>query len=226
MAVVKASISTTWNVCCSWTGGHGFETPSGRTWGHDRSQTLKSDEAKWWKLTKITRVGSVFSGGWGGGEIPMILRKLQWPRLRAINYWHTCTPDSLTYSHMVTQIPGSIAKIPKLQPLLFSCPVLYTMCSLTTAVMHNFSTHSLYSPVHMRGLDALTQWLFTFLPPAADAQWCTHARAQQRHARRSLTLKVLVATIDAQWEGWGCRVGEVRAGTTSPMPDHKGFKLQ
>ena len=24
----------------------------------------------------------------------------------------------------------------------------------------------------------------------------------------------------------GCRVGEVRASTTSPMPDHKGFKLQ
>ena len=24
----------------------------------------------------------------------------------------------------------------------------------------------------------------------------------------------------------GCRVGEVRAGTTSPMPDRKGFKLQ
>ena len=24
--------------------------------------------------------------------------------------------------------------------------------------------------------------------------------------------------------GW--MVGEVRAGTTSPMPDHKGFKLQ
>ena len=24
----------------------------------------------------------------------------------------------------------------------------------------------------------------------------------------------------------GCRVGEVRAGTTSPMPDHKCFKLQ
>ena len=24
----------------------------------------------------------------------------------------------------------------------------------------------------------------------------------------------------------GCRVGEVRAGTTFPMPDHKGFKLQ
>ena len=23
----------------------------------------------------------------------------------------------------------------------------------------------------------------------------------------------------------GCRVGEVRAGTTSPMADHKGFKL-
>ena len=24
----------------------------------------------------------------------------------------------------------------------------------------------------------------------------------------------------------GCRVGEARAGTTSPMPDHKGLKLQ
>ena len=24
----------------------------------------------------------------------------------------------------------------------------------------------------------------------------------------------------------GCRVSEVRAGTTSPMPDHKDFKLQ
>ena len=45
----------------------------------------------------------------------------------------------------------------------------------------------------------------------------------------NLTLKVLVATIDAQWEEMG-DVGlardEVRAGTTSPMPDHKGFKLQ
>ena len=45
-----------------------------------------------------------------------------------------------------------------------------------------------------------------------------------------LTLEVLVVTIDAQWEGMGdvghCRVSEVRAGTTSPMPDHKGFKLQ
>ena len=27
-------------------------------------------------------------------------------------------------------------------------------------------------------------------------------------------------------KGGGCRVGEARAGTTSPMPDHKGFKLQ
>ena len=24
----------------------------------------------------------------------------------------------------------------------------------------------------------------------------------------------------------GCRGGEVRAGTTSPIPNHKGFKLQ
>ena len=42
-----------------------------------------------------------------------------------------------------------------------------------------------------------------------------------------LSLKVLVTTIDAQWEGMGdVGVGEVRAGTTSPMPDHKDSKLQ
>ena len=49
-----------------------------------------------------------------------------------------------------------------------------------------------------------------------------------------ITLKVLVTTIDALGHfkqdnhstvggDGGCRVGEVRAGTTSPMPDHKGF---
>ena len=52
-----------------------------------------------------------------------------------------------------------------------------------------------------------------------------------------LTLTVLVTAIDAlrhfetdndrtvRGDG-GSRVGEVRAGTTSPMPEHKGFKLQ
>ena len=37
---------------------------------------------------------------------------------------------------------------------------------------------------------------------------------------------MLVATIDAVGGDGGCRVSEVRAGTTSPMPDHKVFKLQ
>ena len=42
-----------------------------------------------------------------------------------------------------------------------------------------------------------------------------------------LTLTVLVTTTDAQVGGdGGCRVGEVWASTTSPMPNHKGFKLQ
>ena len=44
-----------------------------------------------------------------------------------------------------------------------------------------------------------------------------------------LPLKVIVVTIDAQWEGMG-DVGSARYehyfGTASPMPDHKGFKLQ
>ena len=40
-------------------------------------------------------------------------------------------------------------------------------------------------------------------------------------------------SVATAWDNWctvgrdgGCRVGEVRASTTSPMPDHKGFKLQ
>ena len=52
-----------------------------------------------------------------------------------------------------------------------------------------------------------------------------------------LTFEVLAMNIDAlghfqtgqlQHSGrdGGCRVGKVRAGTTSPMPNHKGFKLQ
>ena len=42
-----------------------------------------------------------------------------------------------------------------------------------------------------------------------------------------LTLKVLVVTIDAQWEGMG-DVGSVRyePALLPPMPDQKGFKLQ
>ena len=46
------------------------------------------------------------------------------------------------------------------------------------------------------------------------------------HKQLWLTLKVPVATIDAVGGDGGCRVGEVPAGTTSPMPDHKVFKLQ
>ena len=37
-----------------------------------------------------------------------------------------------------------------------------------------------------------------------------------------LTLKVLVTTIETQWEG----MGDVGSARYEPMPDHKGFKLQ
>ena len=40
---------------------------------------------------------------------------------------------------------------------------------------------------------------------------------------------MLVTTIDAQWEGMldvGSGRYEPALGPTSPMPDHKGFKLQ
>ena len=50
---------------------------------------------------------------------------------------------------------------------------------------------------------------------------------------KQIILKVLVTTSDALGHFYstvggdgGCRVGEERAGTTSPMPDHKDFKLQ
>ena len=44
---------------------------------------------------------------------------------------------------------------------------------------------------------------------------------------------ITVNSYSASHDNWctvggdgGCRVGEVRADTTSTMPDHKGFKLQ
>ena len=44
---------------------------------------------------------------------------------------------------------------------------------------------------------------------------------------------VIINSYSASRDNWrtvggdgGCRVGEVQAGTTSPMPNHKGFKLQ
>ena len=56
------------------------------------------------------------------------------------------------------------------------------------------------------------------------------------HSYQIKFLKVLVTTTDALRHfkhdnhntvggDGGCRVGEVRAGIASPMPDHKGFKL-
>ena len=49
----------------------------------------------------------------------------------------------------------------------------------------------------------------------------------------SLARFVLFNSYSASHDNWctvggdgGCRVGEVRACTTSPMPDHKGFKIQ
>ena len=48
-----------------------------------------------------------------------------------------------------------------------------------------------------------------------------------------MLLKNIINSYSASHDNWctvgedgGCRVGEVQASTTSPMPDHKGFKLQ
>ena len=53
------------------------------------------------------------------------------------------------------------------------------------------------------------------------------------YSKPFLLLQKHVNSYSARRDNWctvggdgGCRVGEVRAGTTSPMPDHKGFKLQ
>ena len=54
------------------------------------------------------------------------------------------------------------------------------------------------------------EWKYVTLKSASHDNWCTGTR--------------LNTIITAQWES--VRVGEVRVNTTSPMPDHKGFKLQ
>ena len=54
-----------------------------------------------------------------------------------------------------------------------------------------------------------------------------------RYDALQITKITQVNSYSASHDNWctvggdgGCRVGKVRAGTTSPMPDHKGFKLQ
>ena len=52
--------------------------------------------------------------------------------------------------------------------------------------------------------------------------------------KKKLLLVMTVETLDTfKWDDYStvggdrrCRVGEVQAGTTSPLPDHKSFKLQ
>ena len=62
---------------------------------------------------------------------------------------------------------------------------------------------------------------------AIQQGWC---QVEQRHVTQAVCI---LNSYSASCDNWctvggdgGCRVGEVRAGTTSPMPDHKGFKLQ
>ena len=52
-------------------------------------------------------------------------------------------------------------------------------------------------------------------------------KCRTSHVQYQLTLKSASRDNRCTVGGdGGCRVGEVRAGTTSPMPDHKGFKLR
>ena len=67
--------------------------------------------------------------------------------------------------------------------------------------------HFTYSSTNIQGTINTRYWL--------DDQWC------------------FLNSYSASCDNWctvggdeGCRVSEVRASTTSPMPDHKGFKLQ
>ena len=72
-------------------------------------------------------------------------------------------------------------------------------------------------------------------------QMCSYLTWKEMHGKGSgvgrdgclIHPTVMISSQSASRDNWctvggdgGCRVGEVRAGTTSPMPDHKGFKLQ
>ena len=59
-------------------------------------------------------------------------------------------------------------------------------------------------------LQELTTWLA--LKSASHDSWCTVALLNDNYS-----------TVGGDG---GSRVGEVQAGTTSPMPDYKSFKLQ
>ena len=90
-------------------------------------------------------------------------------------------------------------------------------------------------------------WLVLTLKPwgtGSTMQWsmewwealtcfCVMSFVQNTADNECMFSNICINSYSASRDNWctvagdgGCRVGEVRAGTTSPMPDHKGFKLQ
>ena len=72
----------------------------------------------------------------------------------------------------------------------------------------------------------LVLWFYSLLSLVKDCK-------MKKHIFCNKHIICIINSHSASWDNWctvggdgGCRVGEVRAGTTSPMPDHKGFKLQ
>ena len=77
-------------------------------------------------------------------------------------------------------------------------------------------------------------------PPARHTNHCLRGDSTQLRMKvkrlfqgHHIQLSSTINSYSASHDNWctvggdgGCRVGEVRAGTTSLMPDHKGFKLQ
>ena len=127
------------------------------------------------------------------------------------------TSNLSSYSHLeificIYSVRGEIDQI-------LTTTLRYTMCSAPNVYMFVYTLIGTH-------IVPLTELLF-MKGNHHEAFVCT------------LTLKELVMTIDALGhfetgqlqhctvEGnEACRGGEVRAGTTSPMPDHKGFRLQ
>ena len=64
-------------------------------------------------------------------------------------------------------------------------------------------------------------------------QQCAQILEFDSYVPYTSSLGATINSYSARRDNWctvgedgGCRVGEVRAGTTPPMPDHKSFKLQ
>ena len=142
-------------------------------------------------------------------------------------------PTSSIPSHCASIVMTSTVRA---NTLTLSCPLaIYVRGQSQTPWRLHLSCYDTYTRAILLTCSTLSVCLLVEFSSAGFSVSCNRSRNCNDMLSLSIT-KMGNLTGDCQsasHDNWctvggdgRCRVGEVRAGTTSPMPDHKGFELQ